>query len=94
MFNVHFIFIQDGHLFANVLVFLACDQLRQVGEKMYNVPSSVGEHCFAFCMQDILLMVVDLVRPYLPSRIFVMDNNRWRADSEVFNTNNNMFAYH
>lgn len=92
--NVHFIFIQDGNLFANVLVFLDRDQLRQVGEEMDNVPSCVGEHCFAFCMQDIPLAVVDLVRPYLPSRIFVRDNNRWRAASEVFNTNNNMFAYH
>ena len=92
--NIHYIFIQDGNLFANVLVFLDCDQLRQVGEEMDNVPSCVGEHCFAFCMQDIPLAVVDLVRPYLPSRIFVRDNNRWRAASEVFNTNNNMFAYH
>ena len=51
--SVHFIFIQDGNLFASVLVFLDCDQLRQVGEEMDNVPSCVGEHCFAFCMQDI-----------------------------------------
>ena len=94
--NVHFIFIQDGNLFANVLVFLDRDQLRQVGEEMDNVPSCtcVGEHCFAFCMQDIPLAVVHLVRPYLPSRIFVRDNNRWRAASEVFSINNNMFAYH
>ena len=92
--NVYFIFIQDGILSANVLVFLDHDQLRQVDEEMDNVPSCVGEHCFVFCMQDILLAVVDLVRPYLPSRIFMRDNNRWRAASEVFNTNNNMFAYH
>lgn len=81
-------FLQDGILFANVLVFLGRDQLRQVGEDMENVQPCVVEHCFAFCMQDISLAEVDVVRPYLPSRIFVKDNTRWRAASEVFRTNN------
>ena len=80
------------HLFA--LVFLTHDQLLQVGEEIHNVPPCMGEHCFAFCMQDILLVEVDAVRPYLPSRIFVRDSNRWCAASEVFRRNNYMFAYH
>lgn len=56
------------------------------GEEMDNIPTCVGERCFAFCMQDIPLAEVDIVRPYLPSRIFVRDGNTWRAASEVFTT--------
>ena len=57
-------FLQDGILFANVLVFLGRDQLRQVGEDMENVQPCALEHCFAYCMQDISLAEVDVVRPY------------------------------
>lgn len=68
-----------------MLVFLSRDQLGHIGERLDTLPTcgTELEHCFACFFQDIPLAVVEEVRPYLPTRIFVKENNQWRPASQV-----------
>lgn len=75
---------QNGDLFASTLLFLSCEQLRLAGEEVSNTPPCFVEHCFACCMQDVLVANVTAVRPFVPSKVFVKDNNKWRAATEVY----------
>ena len=62
---------QNGDLFASTLLFLSCEQLRLAGEEVSNTPPCFVEHCFACCMQDVLVANVTAVRPFVPSKVFV-----------------------
>ena len=66
-----------------MLVFLFRDQLGHIGERLDTLPPCDTEHCFACHFQDVPLAEVEEVRPHLPTRIFVKDNNQWRRASPV-----------
>ena len=67
--------IQNGDLFASTLLFLSHEQLRLAGEEVGNTLPCFVEHCFACFMQDVLVADVAMVRPYVPSKVFVKDSN-------------------
>lgn len=75
--------LQNGDLFASILLFLSRDQLRLTDEEVSSIPPCSVEHCFAYCVQDVRVADVVAVRPFLPSKVFVKDSNRWRAATEV-----------
>lgn len=77
------LFSQNGQLFATVLLFLYRNQLTLFGEDVTSVPLYSGEHCFAHSIQDVAVQEVVAVRPYMPTRIFVKENNEWRVASQV-----------
>ena len=74
----------EWDLFASTLLFQSPEQLRLAGEVVGNTLLCCVEHCFTYCMQDALVANVTAVRPFLPSKVFVKDNNKWRAATEVY----------
>ena len=75
---------QSGQLLATVLLFLNRDQLTLVGEDITTVPPCPGEHCFAHSIHDVAVQDVVAVRPYMPTRIFIKENDEWCIASQVY----------
>ena len=83
--KIHYVCLsQSGQLLATVLLFLNRDQLTLVDEDITTVPHCPGEHCFAHSIHDVAVQDVVAVRPYMPTRIFIKENNEWRTASQVY----------